>query len=434
MPLDLLKINIQKEKEIMNEINVLSGQLEQFKQTGAGSEVGFVQQSVSSLINQLEIVNRAIPDIVNHIQFYKQLKSDSITSGVKEKSKPIKDLMKVKYDHPVEKNKKVELGIKKKDKLSFLENLSLGKSSAEKLKEKLQKEKKKDEQDKFTINFIKLSNKYFRARAIKLIEKKMFTSLNTDLRKITSPFLLTNYVSMMFLAITIAAIMGILISIPLMIFVNVLFGIFVLFGVPLTTFLLFYSYPSSKRSNLEKEINQELPFITIYLGAVATSGIEPTKIFSILVRTSDYPFTQREIKKLLNYINFYGYDLVSALRYGAKSSPSERLATLFNGLSTNIRSGGSLSGFLEKHAETLLFDYRLEREKYTKIAETFMDIYISIVIAAPMILMILFVLIRLTGYGASYLTPGLLSMLIILIVGGLNIGFLIFLNMKQPKF
>jgi archaellum biogenesis protein FlaJ (TadC family) len=39
----------------------------------------------------------------------------------------------------------------------------------------------------------------------------------------------------------------------------------------------------SRKKSLNKEINQELPFMTIYMAAIATSGIEPSKIFDILV-------------------------------------------------------------------------------------------------------------------------------------------------------
>ena len=60
--------------------------------------------------------------------------------------------------------------------------------------------------------------------------------------------------------------------------------------------------------------------------------------------------------------------------------------------------------FFEKRAETFLFDYKLEREKYTRIAETFMDIYISVVIAAPLILMLLLMMIRISGLGISMST------------------------------
>jgi flagellar protein FlaJ len=197
---------------------------------------------------------------------------------------------------------------------------------------------------------------------------------------------------------------------------------------------LFYFYPSSKRKSLEKDINQELPFMTIYIAAIATSGIEPSKIFEILVSSKEYPAIQREIKKLNNYINFYGYDLVSALRAVSKNNPSELFSQLLDGLATTVTSGGSLIDYLNKHSESLLFDYRLEREKYTRIAETFMNIYISIVIAAPMIMVMLFVLMSLTGFGSGYLSPFNIGAVTILVISALNLVFLLILNIKQPKF
>ena len=95
---------------------------------------------------------------------------------------------------------------------------------------------------------------------------------------------------------------------------------------------------------------------------------------------------------------------------------------------------GQLQDFFEKRAQGLLFDYQLEREKYTKNAETFMDIYISLVIAAPMILLMLFVIMGSTGMYFMGLSPGIMSFLIILVVIFLNIAFLVFLRVKQPVF
>ena len=254
------------------------------------------------------------------------------------------------------------------------------------------------------------------------------------MRKITSPIIISSYLSLMLFCICLAFVFAILIAMFLLFFkASIVAVLLVVFLIPIIIFISFYIYPSSARKSLEKNINQELPFLTIYMSAIATSGIEPSKIFSIIAVSNDYPFTRREIKKLINYINFYGYDLVSALRQMAKNSPSERLALLFDGLSTTITSGGELTAFLNKHSETLLFDYRLEREKYTQVAETFMDIYISVVIAAPMMLMMLFVLMSVTGFN-SFLTTQVLSVLMILIIALINIGFILFLNIKQPKF
>ncbi len=429
MALELLKSNIEREKEIVDEIIVFNNQIEQLAFSGGAiDDKNLLQDSINGLIGELSVLNNAIPDIINNIKFYQDLKTQPFPS-LKSNG-----LTKVSYKHPDVSKEPRELGIKTKEQTKFLESLTKKHEATKKIEQKILKTKQRTRSEKLLSSYIKMSNKFFRKTSDKLIANKALDSLNQDLRKITSPFIIQSYASMMFLSTVLAFISAIIIFIPIIIFGNPIIGILVLFGMPLIVFSFFFLYPSSERKNLEKEINQELPFVAIYMAAVATSGIEPTKIFSILVRTKDYPYTQREIKKLLNYINFYGYDLVSALRYSSKHSPSERLSMLFNGLSTTIRGGGELTDFLNKHAEGLLFDYRLEREKYTKIAETFMDIYISILIAAPMIMMILFILLSLTGYGGGMLTPAFLSIAIIGIISLLNIGFIMFLNTKQPKF
>lgn len=284
-------------------------------------------------------------------------------------------------------------------------------------------------------SFSRISNKYFRNVSDKLIKGGYFNAIKSDLRKIASPLIINSFVAIMFFSTMLAFLVSIPVAIVLIVFQNYFLGIGVMFLLPLITLLGFYGYPSSTRKGLEKEINQELPFLTIYIAAIATSGIEPSKIFNILVNSKDYPYSQREIKKLTNYLNFYGYDLVSALRKASETSPSERLAQLFDGLATAITSGGELSSYLNKHADSLLFDYRLEREKYTHIAETFMNIYISLVIAAPMIMMMLFVLISLTGFGSGgAFEPSNLSVIVVFAISLINFMFILFLNVKQPKF
>ena len=139
------------------------------------------------------------------------------------------------------------------------------------------------------------------------------------------------------------------------------------------------------------------------------------------------------MKKVINQVNVYGYDLVNALKNAARATSSTKIAELFNGLATTISSGGSLTSFLEKRTETLLFDYRLERERSTKMAETFMDIYISVVIAAPMIMMLLLVLMSVSQISLG-LSLEALTVLIISIVALINLIFIAVLHIKQPVY
>ncbi|MCH7536070.1 MAG: type II secretion system F family protein [Bacteroidetes bacterium] len=135
----------------------------------------------------------------------------------------------------------------------------------------------------------------------------------------------------------------------------------------------------------------------------------------------------------MNQTNIYGYDLTTSLRNVARMTPSTKFSELLTGMSITINSGGDIKSFLEKRSESLLLEYRLEREKFTKVAETFMDIYISIVIATPMILLLLLVMIAVSGIQIG-LSINDLTIAIIGLVAMVNVLFLTFLHLKQPGY
>ena len=134
----------------------------------------------------------------------------------------------------------------------------------------------------------------------------------------------------------------------------------------------------------------------------------------------------------MNEINVLGHDLITALRHSAFNSPSDKLAELFNGLATTLTSGGNLPLFFDKRAQSLLFEYRIEKEKYTKTAETFMDIYISVVIAAPMLMMLLLIMMSISGIGFSLSVP-MITIIVVSSVSLINLIFLVFLHLNQKK-
>jgi len=203
--------------------------------------------------------------------------------------------------------------------------------------------------------------------------------------------------------------------------------------LPVAAFYLVYFYPNTEKKTIQKKIDQELPFAVIHMGAISGSGIEPTNIFKIIALSKEYPALRKEIRKIMNQINLYGYDLVTALNNVARITPSTKLSELFIGLSTTINSGGDLTEFFEKRSESLLVVYRIEREKFTKVAETFMDIYITIAIAAPMILLLILVMLSLSDFNLG-LSPQLMTGLIIGSVSVINVAFLMLLQIKQPSY
>ena len=430
-----LKKIISNERKIINEINSVQNDLE--KRPG---EKKMVFAQIKSLENMLKEGNKNILQTLEKINLSKPLNS----LYPKKNSEEIKKISK--------NNKLINKPIIKKAlKKLFAEkgfaSLNFERESLKELKKKKSKISAKTE--KKPSSYVKLANKIFANFSISITEKGKFKALNKDLKKSGMNLLLKSYTSIMFFTTALSVIAGIFIFIFLLFF-NVSLSVpfitiinesiwtrfmkifWVLFAVPIITFSFMYFYPSLEKKSLEGRINQELPFATINMAAVSGSMIDPTKIFSIIISTKEYPALEREFVKIINGINILGYNLVTVLRMGASKSPSKKLSELLNGLATTISSGGELPKFFEERAKTLLFEYKLEREKSIRAAETFMDIYISAVIAAPMILMLLLIIIQISGIGIS-LSISAITILMILAVTTINIFFLTFLHLRQGK-
>lgn len=310
------------------------------------------------------------------------------------------------------------------------------------------KEKVIEGKEKKASRYVGLSNRLFSNFAMSLLERNLFKTLPKDLVKSNLEFLPKSYISVIIFTTLVSVFVSIIlfifflffnvgIKLPIVTFseddilFRVLKTLWILFVIPIGTFLFMYFYPSLERDAVRRKIDQELPFVTIHMSAISGSLIDPTKIFSIIVATKEYPYTEKEFVKLMNGVNILGHDLVSALRTSALNSSSKKLAEILNGLATTINSGGDLPKFFEQRSKSLLFEYNLEKEKNTKLAETFMDIYISVVIAAPMILMLLLMMMRISGLGVPFST-GAITLMMISGVVFINLIFLTFLHLKQP--
>ncbi|MEK6915953.1 MAG: type II secretion system F family protein [Nanoarchaeota archaeon] len=337
-----------------------------------------------------------------------------------------------------------------KEKSEFLKSLNIDSQLLGKVKKK-QKEKKK-ELDNFKSGnwYGRLSNRAFLKLSQNLIDKGSFKSLVLDVRKSNLSILSTTYLSMMFFSTIISIMAGILVVI-IMMFLKVdlldlslslysgsyfsrLIEIFwIPIAFPVITFAFFYFYPSAEKRSISQKINQEIPFVVIHMASISGSGIEPVELFKIVATSREYKFAGSEFRKIINQTNFYGYDLSTALRNVSLSSPSLKFSELLNGMAITINSGGDMRKFFEKRAESLLLEYRLEREKANKSAETFMDLYISIVIATPMIMVMLLVILSVskisTGFNTSQMTTAIIGLVAIV-----NILFMTFLHIKQPEY
>jgi len=381
MTFNELKQNIQRIKEIVREMYIFTNQLEVIGKLETGGNIiiniqekNLLRGTINSLQVQLDILNNSIPALVEGIGFFQSLSAYNrqiLPPKLPESRLPETSLVKVNYK-PEATKPHVSLSVGEKDRQLFLENLSASNLSINQLKKKYGIEKPVSGFGKPSF-YATLSNRYFRKTSNKLVLSGRLEKLNADLREMNSPFVVGTYVSMILFSVSIAFILSILLFIGLLFFnISFTFPFFsivkesillralkifwVIFAIPIITGFLMYFYPHSESKNIGAKIDQELPFVAIHMSAIATSGVEPVNIFRVIIKNEEYRYSRLEFRKLLNLINFHGADLVSALKRVSNSSPSSKLRELLDGFATTITSGGDLHKFLEKHAETLLFD------------------------------------------------------------------------------
>lgn len=425
-----LQQNVETEIEILREI---SNNLRRLDYANP-SERKLLMASVESLRSSLKLINNSIPKILEEV------------SGVKKLPRPEQKTTLEKVEFKGSKTT-VYVMIESKDRETLLNKLSINEALINRMKKKKVDVEEKIEEKKAPRGYLKISNRLLLGFAQSLIDKGHYKSLSVDIRKANIDILFSTYVAMMFFTTLLTIIFSVFITFIITFFDLSFTGSFInqnifqtfqyVFWIPLVlpivVYFSVYYYPSLEKDSLSKKIDRELPFAVIHMSAISGSGIEPSELFKIIGLSKEYPYLRKEIRKVLNQINLYGYDLVTSLNNVSKSSPSNKLAELFSGLSTTITSGSNLQNFFEKRAETLMNAYQIERESYIKLAEMFMDIYIAVVIAAPMILMIVLILILkfniIPGVSALKLTA-----LMIAVIALINLVFITIIHIKQPNY
>ena len=138
---DELKENLRQMKEIVRELHTFSQQYENIGNFEYSSNIEVDRREkkllkgvIFFLTDQLKILNKSLPGLINRIGLYKGLtskKETKITGG--------DQLTKIRYQH--EEGKEIALVISIKDKNRFLKNLSQSRFSIKKLKDKYAVEK-----------------------------------------------------------------------------------------------------------------------------------------------------------------------------------------------------------------------------------------------------------------------------------------------------
>ena len=385
-------------------------------------------QQILNLLKQIEEKNSEIYHTVE-LESY-------ITTAPESMSK--ESIGKAEIPLPVSKEPLKYLRLSRKELNNLIEELNISKEYVKEFVKKQTKQKgiviKKEYSIYSPSGIGKFVNTFMNNFTISITKNypQLFKKLSDDFKKADIKVLFKTYVSLM--------IFFTIISLPIfIILLSILFGKIstgILLGIVGTglTLALFYLYPSNLANTRKKKIKNDLPFAMIHMAAVAGSGARPIDIFDLMLSSGEYEELGKEINKIMNYVNLFGYNLTTALKNVAMTTPSPDFKELLNGMISAIETGGDLKGYLEGKAIDELNTYKLERKKYVESLETYSDIYTAILIAAPLLFIVVLAIIntiggQIGGFSvgtiATFGTYGAIPLL--------NIGFIVFLTISQPE-
>lgn len=345
-------------------------------------------------------------------------------------------------EKPEEVKKPSRMKISKKGKRKWLKEID-----KEALRRVTKKEKPTTTRDvQYTVYssawYGRLSNHFFESMSLYLSKTypEFFRNLTSSLMSSGLKILSKTYISLILFLSTLTFILVLLgggvysflskASIVLGLVTTISFSILAFVGM----FLLLYFYPNMVAKMRRRAIKQDLPFVIIHMAAVAGSGAQPIAMFNLVLNSDEYPGLREEIKKIVNYVNLFGYDISTALKVVSTTTPSPEFKDLLTGIISNIQSGADLKSYLDGKATDALTTYKQERKKYTSTLSAYSDIYTGVLIAAPLLFMVTLAIINILGG-----TIGGIGVSTLAAVGTygfipfLNLMFILFLNVVQPK-
>ena len=287
----------------------------------------------------------------------------------------------------------------------------------------------------------RLANRYFERLSVKLIKenKKFFEPLFIAMKSSDFRILSNTYVSMMIFSSFAAFFPFFLITLLLVnkfIVIRVMAALIAGLLGSVAVFALIYAYPSTIVSTRRKYMEGELPFVIVHMAAVAGSGAHPMAMFKLILSSGEYRALEPEIKKIVNYVNLFGYSMTTALRLVASTTPLKDFSELLNGIVTTVETGGNLKEYLTIKSQEAMEKYQLKREKYIQNLATFSDVYVGISLVAPMLLFMTLSIINspLLGGAISGISVGTIAVFgTYVAIPLMNVASLVILSYITPK-
>ena len=207
------------------------------------------------------------------------------------------------------------------------------------------------------------------------------------------------------------------------------FTISIVFSVII--FTLFLNWPKFIMKGRAKEIEDSLPFASLYIATVAGSRLPLFKTFEIFAKYSTYGEITKEVGDMVNDIKSFGLDLNAAIERQIERTPSKKFTELLWGILSVIRAGADVAVYLKEKSNTAMADYRRKITEFSRTLTLYIELYLTSIVLGTIFFTILTSIIAGIG-GAQGNVIFLQFMLIFILLPVVSIVFIFLIKSATP--
>ena len=171
---------------------------------------------------------------------------------------------------------------------------------------------------------------------------------------------------------------------------------------------VFLRRPYSIAASRRREIETTLPHTIFFMYALSYGGMG---IESVFRRTADaenqYGEVSKEFQGMVNDIEYFGTDLITAIRNTRNRTPSPGLESFLDDILTVIDSGGDVTTFLDRESEKYIERANDEQESFLETLSLISEIYLAVLVAGPLFVLVGLLVVAILGgqvIGGIFLT------------------------------
>jgi flagellar protein FlaJ len=162
---------------------------------------------------------------------------------------------------------------------------------------------------------------------------------------------------------------------------------------------------------------------------LAAAGMPPTRMFKLLADSKTTPEVASEANEIIRDVEVLGNDIISALETERDRSPSQIFGEVLEGLVATIRSGGNMKNYLMDTSRLMMDLRRLASKQLIESLATFAEIYVTLLVVFPLLIIVMFSVMALIGGGLGGLdVTQLMIMVTYLIIPLSGLGVIVMLD------